>query len=507
MAAGRRAESCATNGRIDRQRGRHRSAKSQRRIAYGWLGAGALTIGVGAALATGSGVAHADTTGPDGASASSTSASERASTSSAGATKSSTKSSLVKSVPGRASATVVSSSSGDVHALASAPLANGKKVAAATKPAGVRVSPLLRAVVPSSAPTPQVPTPVPLEKPEPAVASVQTAATLASAPAEFPYRNPYFESCPSCVASGLTTAAQADAAYRAIVAGAKAADPKGRFYTAGSADYYDRVGSSPGFRWVNAAGNQFDPSFVTYDAAGHTVEYGGSPANPTNNGFTVDSAGKISYHNATSDDVAVSYRNAGSVWLPRTVVVVAPGQSVTLPVAGFANYGDYGADAQAPRATDGTQLYLATVWITDRRDPSGGGSGGSGGGSTPPSGDPLGTALKNAVGLLSNVVDATDKEFAAAFNVSEQVGGLVRKTVGLVGGVLQILDGVNDVSSGQHVLTGSLKIASGLFSEAAGIAITFWFNPQADVLAANLKILSLSVDAVVALLNTFAPRL
>ena len=42
-----------------------RRAKPQRAGAYAWLGAGAITLGVGAALATGSGIAHADDTGSD----------------------------------------------------------------------------------------------------------------------------------------------------------------------------------------------------------------------------------------------------------------------------------------------------------------------------------------------------------------------------------------------------------------------------------------------------------
>jgi hypothetical protein len=40
-----------------RGQGRH---QVRRRQPYGWLGAGAVTLGLGAALASGSGVAHAD---------------------------------------------------------------------------------------------------------------------------------------------------------------------------------------------------------------------------------------------------------------------------------------------------------------------------------------------------------------------------------------------------------------------------------------------------------------
>lgn len=54
----------ATTGRRSRGRGRHRAAREPR-VAYGWLGAGAVTLGVGAALVGGAGVAHAEEAGSD----------------------------------------------------------------------------------------------------------------------------------------------------------------------------------------------------------------------------------------------------------------------------------------------------------------------------------------------------------------------------------------------------------------------------------------------------------
>ena len=63
MAGGHRAKTAA-GGKSRRAKGRHR-ATPEHRVARGWLGAGAITLGVGAALASGSGVAHADGTGPD----------------------------------------------------------------------------------------------------------------------------------------------------------------------------------------------------------------------------------------------------------------------------------------------------------------------------------------------------------------------------------------------------------------------------------------------------------
>jgi hypothetical protein len=65
-------------------KGRHR-AKPEHRVANGWLGAGAVTLGVGAALASGSGVAHAEGTASDGTGgAPSSSASSASSTASEG---------------------------------------------------------------------------------------------------------------------------------------------------------------------------------------------------------------------------------------------------------------------------------------------------------------------------------------------------------------------------------------------------------------------------------------
>jgi aryl-phospho-beta-D-glucosidase BglC (GH1 family) len=62
-AAGHTADVARGNHGGTKRGGRHR----QRREPYGWLGVGALSLGIGAALATGSGVAHADTAPGTGA--------------------------------------------------------------------------------------------------------------------------------------------------------------------------------------------------------------------------------------------------------------------------------------------------------------------------------------------------------------------------------------------------------------------------------------------------------
>ena len=58
--AGRSGADSRVRGNSRRTNGAHR-AKPRNHQAYKWLGAGALTLGVGAALASGSGIAHADT--------------------------------------------------------------------------------------------------------------------------------------------------------------------------------------------------------------------------------------------------------------------------------------------------------------------------------------------------------------------------------------------------------------------------------------------------------------
>jgi hypothetical protein len=79
VAGGHRVKT-ASGGGSRRAKGRHR-AKQTTRATNGWLGAGALTLGLGAALASGTGVAHADGTTADGTSSSSASSSANSSSS------------------------------------------------------------------------------------------------------------------------------------------------------------------------------------------------------------------------------------------------------------------------------------------------------------------------------------------------------------------------------------------------------------------------------------------
>ena len=73
--------------RTHRTKGRHRARSDQRIARYAWLGAGAVTLGVGAAMASGAGVAAADTGADDGATASATQSTPATQTSNDGASK------------------------------------------------------------------------------------------------------------------------------------------------------------------------------------------------------------------------------------------------------------------------------------------------------------------------------------------------------------------------------------------------------------------------------------
>src|SRR4051812_8225581 len=59
----RRQTQVSAQGGAGFKTGRHRAAQRHRE-PYVWLGAGAITLGMGAALASGSGIANADTSGP-----------------------------------------------------------------------------------------------------------------------------------------------------------------------------------------------------------------------------------------------------------------------------------------------------------------------------------------------------------------------------------------------------------------------------------------------------------
>jgi hypothetical protein len=70
--------------RTNRKSGRHRAPSEPRIARYAWLGAGAVTLGIGAAMANGAGVASADTGSDDGSTSSATQSTPAAQTPSDG---------------------------------------------------------------------------------------------------------------------------------------------------------------------------------------------------------------------------------------------------------------------------------------------------------------------------------------------------------------------------------------------------------------------------------------
>lgn len=176
--------------------------------------------------------------------------------------------------------------------------------------------------------------------------------------------------------------------------------------------------------------------------------------------------------------------------------------------------------ASIARSSDGNHVYAISEvsnvgWKLTvlKTSVTGGGGTGTGGGGTS-DGDPLGTALANAVGLLKTFYEekvtgadwARVASSALGVQVSEQVGNALKKSVGLVSGLMSVVDGIDTVKSGKPI-TGTLKVVAGLISEVSGILNAFWYAPQALTLRAGLWVVSLSLDAVVALANTYAPKL
>jgi hypothetical protein len=70
--------------RTHRKKGKHRARSEQRIAGYAWLGAGAVTLGIGAAMANGVGVASADTGADDGSTTSATQSTPASQASNAG---------------------------------------------------------------------------------------------------------------------------------------------------------------------------------------------------------------------------------------------------------------------------------------------------------------------------------------------------------------------------------------------------------------------------------------
>jgi VCBS repeat-containing protein len=139
-----------------------------------------------------------------------------------------------------------------------------------------------------------------------------------------------------------------------------------------------------------------------------------------------------------------------------------------------------------------------------------GGSGSNRGGSDSNPGDVLARALENAVSVLSAVADdlikPTDADWGALINASPEIGKLIKQAIPLVTGVIDLIQAGFDISSG-HQVTGPLKLASGLLSTAAGIAVFLPFVPGALPFSGVAKGSSLGIDVLVMALNVANPKL
>jgi YVTN family beta-propeller protein len=133
MAAAHRSSNRA-KAKANRMKARHRAAQHRRSQASTWLGAGALTLGVGAALASGSGTAYADSPPHGGSSLSSHPSSPASSASSTGSSSSSKTSG--KTPPGKTHLSSSGATASGGPRVASTPSAAATASTATTPSAG-----------------------------------------------------------------------------------------------------------------------------------------------------------------------------------------------------------------------------------------------------------------------------------------------------------------------------------------------------------------------------------
>lgn len=361
-------------------KGPHATARTS--DGYKWLGAGAITLGVGAALMGGAGVAYAD----DGA----TKNSPHAQQASAGddsqpdARKRSKKAPHTTKSPGGETPTgaaqngTATTSTGDVGA-------GPRKATTLTTPATISASApkptasvaAARAAELTPDPTTgvhssQSPTSAPMVSPTgiaPAAPPPMSAATTgtvvgvptrgtppsaadAIAAAVLVGSATTAESVPSSVTASITpkakpmvTALTASTAPAAVASSTTTSAPNGGLATAEAVD--PRQAYLQQFRDADPTDQFYTPASPEYQPApsdGPTVSVADAVAIYGSNGFSHTSDGSLKYTNTTTTKVAIEY-GADYSKEPVGIRVVDPGQSVTLP-GGNATF----ALAQGPKA-------------------------------------------------------------------------------------------------------------------------------------------------------------
>jgi hypothetical protein len=472
-----RANSAAKTRRVPTGgRGRHRRPTHRRTEAFAWLGAGAVTFGIGAALASGSGVANADT--PDDAGASPSASAEegkpavgaeplnlgpkveqvsesKTDSASAEAFSSTTGRHGFKQPAMKFSATggnvtgrVSASSAGDAPQVSTALTAqreNGSRLAnqQATKLVSDSAAASLRSIDDARAALGAVAKDVAseLEESTTAVAAAitpfATAAHIAPVtvpglpanPIAGPSEAAAIGGAPSSTTvqplAGLAALEVTDPAREQYLQKFRLADPTGRFYTPASPDY-----SSP------SGAPDIEQSVGQYGTAG----------------FSRNNEGQLTYTNKTNHDVAVMY-GADPAKDPDGIVTARPGQTVAVPRA-------YAA-AQAPRQSEGEYNIIAVA--APGHPPTGSTGGG-----------PIRTYPSSSTFITQINSVLTGNAFSTAVNYASNIASLLGAN-----GVSKALNATAAFIAGYNgnfsavVAQGVQAFGSGISSYAATMATRF----------------------------------
>lgn len=314
-----------------------RSSRSTRFKRYSWLGAGAITLGVGAAMASAAGVANADEGVGAGGAIPSSSRAGTATSSATNAVKPAQKAQQPKAYRGSPSASSAGAATEarSLLAASSSPnresLSTNRDVKQVVSSSARRVARTIsRGAIVSANDGEQTSQTFVDAGPTPAVFGQQAAgATGGSEPVNLVSNVAAASSAPAGRAANLVLAAGAsspdvftqadvDAFYAALtpayIASIKGIDPTGRFTTPANPDY---VGPSVGTEVVPLA-----------DAV---AKFGSA-------GFSRNSSGNLVYKNNTTTDVLVGYGDASNLKLPAAgYLLVAPGNTVTITAGNVAS--------------------------------------------------------------------------------------------------------------------------------------------------------------------------
>lgn len=351
-----------------RSKGRHRK-KTHRIQPYTWLGAGAITLGVGAALVSGAGIAHAEEESGGGSSSTSNTANSPGSESPSGGSVNSGPAQQRDDNPPTPAARKVETETQDQEAPdRSSNGSSGVEVKNDTSGSPRSIVSASSVVVKAkddesvkqkeSSDDPVAATtlgaadhqavkdveslPVLDSEPQPQEVVSQTAAALRvsslRAPSPLRASSTNGDGQPAGVRTLalMATAAAVDPVRAAYIKQFKDADPNGLYFTPASDGY------------------QFVPQ--TYTDAQYRQFIADQVAKTGTKGFTQTSSGTLQYTNTYTQNVAVLYGpKAGGVAEPSGIRIVRPGQSVVLPS------GTQGAIASAQLPRTGTQINEVAV--------------------------------------------------------------------------------------------------------------------------------------------------